>query len=68
MKPNLTRHMICDSLGYCCEFAFFHIYADTETHLIADRLGVAMRTIQRHREAAGRCTNAENCMAAKRRG
>lgn len=40
---------MCEGLGYCCEFAFFKLHA--QTGMIAERLGVADRTIRYHKEA-----------------
>jgi hypothetical protein len=59
--------LIEEDLGYCCPFRFFSLYPDNS--LIAARLGVHVRTVQKHRErlVAGtlKCTCRSGCLLAK---
>lgn len=45
--PTLTH-----SLGWCCPFAYFAATANLPRNVIADALGVDVRTIQRYRRQA----------------
>lgn len=48
-KRVTVRELICDGLGYCCEYAFFRM--EKRTGLIAERLGVDARTVRYHKMA-----------------
>lgn len=66
-KRETVHSLICDGLGYCCEFAFFRL--NKRTGLIAARLGVTDRAIRYHKAAfkAGefRCKNAAKCLKGR---
>lgn len=56
IQPNITRentvsYLITAGLGYCCEWAFFNLFIDKPTSLIADRLGVTKRAVNIHKRA-----------------
>lgn len=59
-----VKSMIEEDLGYCCEFAFFSIHK--RTALIAARLGVTTRAVQKHkaakREGCLCCESKPNCL------
>lgn len=65
--PNLIRLMIVEDLGYCCEAGFFRIFK--QTAVIADRLGVTTRAVQKHkalvRNGCMTCESRYNCLKAK---
>ena len=64
--PRLTiKSLIEQDLGYCCEWRFFALYPDNG--LIAARLGVHVRTVQKHRErlATLKCDGQAGCLLAK---
>jgi len=58
--------MIVEGLGYCCPYAFFRIFRDKPSRLLAARLGVTFRAINHHRqmlrEGTSVCLAAECCM------
>jgi len=47
-RPTV-KHLICDGLGYCCEYGFFCLHR--RTALIAARLGVSDRAVRYHKMA-----------------
>jgi hypothetical protein len=59
--------MICEGLGYCCEYAFFRLHK--RTGLIAARLGVEDRTVRYHKMAFKdgklKCQHAEKCLKGR---
>ena len=63
--PETVKSLICSGLGYCCPFAFFSLFHGSTQ--IAERLGVAKRTVQEHKAAFHRgeyaCEKCENCLA-----
>lgn len=65
---RITVHqLICDDLGYCCEYAFFCV--NKKTAKIADRLGITTRAVQKHkalvRDRCVSCESCPNCLKAK---
>ena len=44
---KITKQLITEGLGYCCEYAFFRLYK--RTSLIATRLGISRQAVQYHR-------------------
>lgn len=50
--------MITESLGYCCEWAFFCYHK--KTAVIAARLGVTTRAVQKHKAATRECGQCEH--------
>src|SRR5512146_1915593 len=66
-KRVTVESLICEGLGYCCEFAFFTCFK--RTGLIAERLGVEARTVRYHKMAFkdGRlkCRGAATCLKGK---
>jgi hypothetical protein len=56
--------MIEDDLGYCCEYAFFWLHR--KTAVIAARLGVTTRAVQKHKaamkEGCLQCQAKQNCL------
>jgi hypothetical protein len=66
-KRITLRHLICDGLGYCCEWAFWSYFKmPRHTPLIAERLGVTERAVQKRRAAWRRkelrCEACAKCM------
>lgn len=63
MRPLITT-LIVDGLGYCCTWAFFSIFR--KTAVIAARLGVSTRTVQRGKarvdDGLDKCRGCKNCM------
>lgn len=59
--------LICEGLGYCCEYAFFKLYR--RTSLIADRLGVTPRAVRYHKAQFDNkeltCKGREKCLKGK---
>lgn len=51
LPGNKTRvtfsSLVCNDLGYCCEWAFFRLFK--QTSFIAARLGVSRRTVCYHK-------------------
>jgi hypothetical protein len=68
-KPGSVQDLIETGLGYCCEYVFWRAYKHLPTDLIAARLGMAPRTINRHRqhfdEDLIHCAKCSNCMKDK---
>lgn len=66
-RPNSVSYLITQGLGYCCEYAFFSRYKNTE--MIAARLGVTPRAVNLHkamvRDGKLLCEGASRCLAAK---
>lgn len=64
VNPHSVASLICDGLGYCCEWKFFSLYR--RTAVIADRLGVTDRAVRNHkrafREGKLKCLCEKNCM------
>ena len=62
-----VEHLICDGLGYCCQFAFFSLHR--QTGLIAARLGVCERAIRYHKMAFKHgdmeCQHLKTCLKEK---
>ena len=54
------QSMICDDLGYCCEWYFFSRFSNTD--LIAARLGVSTRAVRYHKAAPATCESRDCCM------
>ena len=67
--PGSVRDLVETGLGYCCEYVFWRTYKNVTTDLIAARLGMAPRTVNRHRqhfdEGLIECANCPNCMKDK---
>ena len=65
-RQTLER-LICEGLGYCCEYAFFKLHK--QTGLIAARLGLGERTVRYHKMAFKdgclKCEGKENCLKGK---
>lgn len=63
--PETFKSLVCQGLGYCCPFAFLSLFHSTGK--IADRLGVAPRTVRVHKAAFHRgelqCEKCEKCLA-----
>lgn len=66
VRTNTIAFAITDpsSLGYCCEWLFFQLYRRNSQ--IADRLGMAERSVREHRAAAEEagCASCPRCMKA----
>lgn len=64
MRTEFLRLITTEGLGYCCLWAFFELYPQTEA--VAERLGVSPTTVKRWRRRwrAGQlhCTAAPNCL------
>lgn len=63
----LLSDLITKDLGYCCEWAFFYHYRKNRfTPLIAARLGVSTRAVQKHKAAYRTgglaCNDCGNCL------
>lgn len=60
--------LVCEGLGYCCEWAFFYAHKNITTGMIATRLGCDRRTVNYHRkpfrEGALRCDECKGCLRA----
>lgn len=60
----LIPTLITDGLGYCCPWAFFHIFRKTPE--IAARLGVSERTVRREKarvdDGEEKCKECARCM------
>lgn len=61
------KELITTDLGYCCEWFFFHHYRQNRfTPLIAARLGVSLRAVQKHKSAYRqgklKCSNCSKCL------
>lgn len=67
MSRITLKKLICDGLGYCCEFSFFKLHR--RTALIAARLGVTERAVRYHkaqfRRGEFQCCKAQNCLKGK---
>ena len=67
LRRQTVEILICEGLGYCCEYAFFRVYR--RTSLSADRLGVTRRAVGYHKAAfdAGelKCEGRERCLKGK---
>ena len=65
MSRLTVKSLIEQDLGYCCEWRFFALYPDNA--MIAARLGVHVRTVQKHRErlAALKCDGRVGCLLTK---
>lgn len=50
-RTNSVEYLI-KSLGYCCEARFFRIFAKKPSSMIALRLGVTTRAIEKKRKLA----------------
>ena len=65
-RANSVSFLITDGLGYCCENFFWAAFEGISSELIAARLGVARRTVNRHRQwwADGQleCAELSNCL------
>lgn len=66
------RELLCTDLGYCCEFFFWLKYRQNRyTPIAADRLGVSIRAVQKHKAAFRRgdlvCTKCPACFLARLR-
>ena len=63
-RQTVIRKLICHGLGYCCPYGFFRF--NKTTAMIALRLGVTERTVQRYKAdfAAGRlkCEDCDKCL------
>ena len=66
-RVNSVEYLVTEGLGYCCLYAFFSLY--TETELIALRLGVTSRAIrynkERFSEGEFSCCNGAKCLKSK---
>jgi hypothetical protein len=65
MAPFLSD--LTATLGFCCPAAFFAANRRVRSGVLADRLGVDERTVQRHRarwRAGEGCQTAANCLIA----
>ena len=66
IRANSVQFLITDGLGYCCEQFFWAAFEGISSELIAARLGVARRTVNRHRQwyHDGRfeCAARDSCM------
>lgn len=66
-KRITVKHLICEGLGFCCEYAFFKL--QKRTGLIADRLGVTDRAIRYHKLAFKdgnmACERRDKCLKGK---
>lgn len=66
-KRVTVESLICEGLGYCCEFAFFTCFK--RTGLIAERLGVEPRTVRYHKMAfvdgKTKCEKKPTCLKGK---
>lgn len=64
MSQITVKHLILDGLGYCCLWAFFT--AHRQTALIATRLGVTKRAVQKYkalyRQECYDCENNPRCL------
>ena len=64
-RESLTSSLITQGLGYCCPAWFWNRFWTIPTDLIAARLGVSERTINRHRKAFNEgecmCEGKPNC-------
>lgn len=61
------KSLITADLKYCCEYRFWLAYRKNRfTPLIADRLGVSIRSVQKHKAAFRRgdlvCQQCAKCM------
>lgn len=70
MSRILLKHLIVGGLGYCCEYAFWTAYRQNrQTPLAAERLGVTVRAVQKHKAARRRgklkCQNCLTCLKEK---
>lgn len=77
LSPNNTRELrfetcVTEGLDYCCEYFFWQKFINTETELIAARMGVSERTVRRRRLKAQRgelkCRKEEVCLAQPKKG
>jgi len=50
-RPNDFKSLVTNGLGYCCEWAFFNLFIDKPSSLIADRLGITKRAVNIHKRA-----------------
>lgn len=60
-----VRHLITEGLNYCCPWFFFRLYR--RSSVIADRLGVTVRAVQKAKAEAdlGECERCGKCMRQK---
>ena len=67
MTRPTVQSLICEGLGYCCEYAFFRLHR--QTGLIAARLGINPRTVryhkQRFKEKEMKCENCAKCLKGR---
>lgn len=49
-RANCVTDLITTGLGYCCEAFFWERFKEIPSDLIAARLGIAVRTVNRHRQ------------------
>lgn len=62
-RPTLADYIA--DLGYCCPYGFFRLYPGPKwTQLIADRLGVDVRSVRAVRAQCTICPKATGCRAA----
>jgi len=66
-RPGSAAHLVTRGLGYCCEAFFWQRYAGVSSDLVAARLGIAVRTVNRHRqwykEGNLKCQDTGDCLA-----
>jgi len=66
-RPGSVAHLVTQGLGYCCEAFFWKRYVGVSSDLVAARLGIAARTVNRHRqwyeEGSLSCPNKKDCLA-----
>lgn len=70
---RITVASLIASMGYCCEFAFWRVYRQNrDTPLVADRLGVSVRAVQRHKARIRRgelcCRECDGCLRGRLKG
>ena len=67
IKRQTFKVLVCEGLGYCCEYAFFKMFK--QTGKIAARLGCEPRTVRYHKMAFkdGKtiCQKAEKCLKGR---
>ena len=68
-RESLTSTLITQGLGYCCPAWFWERFWEVPTELVAARLGISERSVQRHRksfnEGECKCQNREKCRGLK---
>jgi len=69
-RRNSIPHLITEGLHYCCVWGFFRYYLRKSSALIAARLGVTQRAVekQRVRMEAGcyKCESTPSCLLKRK--